>query len=748
MQSVVRTAILCPPRRVAGLAVALGALGLLLWLAAASPAAAQTLVGTPIPVSGGLATNGLAVDPTTNRVYVSVGDTCDVNNNCGGIAIIDGNTNTASATHIHPPTATPTSGCCVIYTGDLSIDASAHRLYVNGAYRVNAIDTTTNSPAGSSPGFTCGLNCPISMLAVNTANHRIFAPFQHFPGMQIVDGTTLNLIGGSNPLTTAPPQSTTLNPGGTASDTTNGHFYIAAVDQPNNGKVVVLDSNGTETSGPPSTGGNGCTNPFYLATNPNTQRVYVMANSSAGGACLGMLDGPSNTPIGSPLIISPSVAVAGGGPMAMDTATNRLYVLLGGTPSRIAVVDGATNTLIGSPVLTTGSQANAIAINVGLRRLYVSNADQNAVAVFDLGPGPTSTPTPIASPTATATATRTPTPTVVVCSPRPVTSVVVGPATSGTLRVTITAGASTGNRLQSLQFTRLTGAVVDVGSQVGQSAPFTFTVGGLTSQQFNVRRTQSGAAGTVELTVVDGCGSWPTFVGAGPNGWPPAPPPPDPTLGPQASGASAVPAPALSVPASAAGTAPLAPVLTVPANSANTIPLASSSSAPANAAGSAARPPARSVPAPFAGAGSAPSAAATAASALGAPASVPAALLPPAIGGLAARSGGLPPLLATDPRTASGPTPLLPALMVPGAPLSPPVLLPAAPPPVPALLPTSPLSTLPVDAQPLPGLAPEPFGPPSAILPPVVPAPDTPTDAAGRGRRARPGRPLTKLPMA
>ena len=94
----------------AGLALACGALACLLWLAAASPAAAQNLVGTPIPVSGGLITNGLAVDPTTNRVYVSVGDSSDSSGNCGGIAIIDGNTNTASATHIHPPPGTPTTG--------------------------------------------------------------------------------------------------------------------------------------------------------------------------------------------------------------------------------------------------------------------------------------------------------------------------------------------------------------------------------------------------------------------------------------------------------------------------------------------------------------------------------------------------------------------------------------------------------------------------------------------------------------
>jgi DNA-binding beta-propeller fold protein YncE len=367
----------------AGLALACGALACLLWLAAASPAAAQNLVGTPIPVSGGLITNGLAVDATTNRVYVSVEDSCNASNNCGGIAIIDGNTNTASATHIHPPSGTPTTGCCVNYFGDLAVDPSIHRLFVNGAYRVNAIDTTTNLPAGSSPVFTCGLNCPISQLALNTANHRIFAPVTHCPCMQIVDGTTLNLIGGSTALLTSPPPSQNINGSGTASDSRNQHFYIGAGDQPNNDRVVVLNGNGTQTSGPPSTGGNGCSSIRYLAVNPNTQRVYAMANSSSGGACIGMLDGPSNTPVGSLLTLAADLG--GGGPLVVDTETNRIYALVGGRT--IAVIDGATNTLISSTASTSGTGANAIAINVGLRRLYVSNRDQGTVAVFAIGAG-------------------------------------------------------------------------------------------------------------------------------------------------------------------------------------------------------------------------------------------------------------------------------------------------------------------------------------------------------------------------
>jgi hypothetical protein len=35
--------------------------------------------------------------------------------------------------------------------------------------------------------------------------------------------------------------------------------------------------------------------------------------------------------------------------------------------------------------------------------------------------------------------------------------------------------------------------------------------------QLNLHRATSGQAATVELTVTDGCGAWPTFVGGGPS---------------------------------------------------------------------------------------------------------------------------------------------------------------------------------------------------------------------------------------
>jgi hypothetical protein len=137
---------------------------------------------------------------------------------------------------------------------------------------------------------------------------------------------------------------------------------------------------------------------------------------------------------------------------------------------------------------------------------------------------PTSTPTRTPTSTPTATPTSTPTPTATPF-PRPNVGVAVQPSgTAGRLTVTISArdaACSPNNQLQSLQFTRLTNATVEVGGPPATTvttAPTTVALtGGPAQTTLTVVRTTAGVASTAELTVTDGCGSWPTFVGGGPS---------------------------------------------------------------------------------------------------------------------------------------------------------------------------------------------------------------------------------------
>ncbi|HEY7068438.1 MAG TPA: hypothetical protein VII06_43725 [Chloroflexota bacterium] len=130
-------------------------------------------------------------------------------------------------------------------------------------------------------------------------------------------------------------------------------------------------------------------------------------------------------------------------------------------------------------------------------------------------PTPTATRTPTITPTPTRTPTITPTP-----FPHPNVGVQVAPS-GGTLQTTLTArdaGCSANNQLQSLTFTRLTNATVDVATSpvTHVAAPTTLSLPAHpASIGLTVRRTTAGQAATVELTVTDGCGAWPTFVGGG-----------------------------------------------------------------------------------------------------------------------------------------------------------------------------------------------------------------------------------------
>lgn len=145
---------------------------------------------------------------------------------------------------------------------------------------------------------------------------------------------------------------------------------------------------------------------------------------------------------------------------------------------------------------------------------------------------PTATRTSTATPTRTATPTGTPTATAVVATstptatpfPRPNVGVSVVPdSTAHTLQATLTArdaGCAANNQLRALVFRRLANATVDVPGVGTITAPSATPVP-LASQPptltLTVHRVTDGQATTVELTVTDGCGDWPTLVGGGPN---------------------------------------------------------------------------------------------------------------------------------------------------------------------------------------------------------------------------------------
>src|SRR5262249_22901605 len=107
--------------------------------------------------------------------------------------------------------------------------------------------------------------------------------------------------------------------------------------------------------------------------------------------------------------------------------------------------------------------------------------------------------------------------------PRPNVGVQTAPSSaSGSLRVTLTArdaGCPANNQLHALRFTRLANATVDVPGVGRISAPTAAPIAlpdRPSSVTLTVGRVESGQTTTVEAIVTDGCGDWPTFLGAGP----------------------------------------------------------------------------------------------------------------------------------------------------------------------------------------------------------------------------------------
>jgi hypothetical protein len=95
------------------------------------------------------------------------------------------------------------------------------------------------------------------------------------------------------------------------------------------------------------------------------------------------------------------------------------------------------------------------------------------------------------------------------------------PLGGGRLAVTLIArhaNCSPDNQLQSIQFTGLTNAIVELPGPPPTSvtAPGTVTLAGAPpSVTFTVRRALGGQTSTVQMVVRDGCGAWPTLVGGG-----------------------------------------------------------------------------------------------------------------------------------------------------------------------------------------------------------------------------------------
>ena len=176
-----------------------------------------------------------------------------------------------------------------------------------------------------------------------------------------------------------------------------------------------------------------------------------------------------------------------------------------------------------------GSKAFTLS-NAGIYFVDVQADGDWTISVEQTGVGPTATPTktptptrtPIGGiPTPTPTQTPTPSPTVTLtpqpvatCTPRPRVAVSTARLAPDQFQVSINASGAN-NQLRQLQFGAAANANITVAGQNG-AGNFTVTLPpGTLDFAFTIRRSQPGQPIHVPFVVIDGCGPWPTFAGAG-----------------------------------------------------------------------------------------------------------------------------------------------------------------------------------------------------------------------------------------
>lgn len=291
-----------------------------------------------IPIFGNSAV-AVDVNSTTNRIYTSGGASFDTQM----VTVIDGNTNrvvvTALGSGAHVNTRTNR-----IYAGQLK--PSSVRVYDGVDDRL-----VTQIPLGG---------CAIGA-AVDSLLNRVYASAQCGSQNDLIfpiDSST------NTPLTTA----------GIGSGGVMGEIVVNSVTHTiyisTSGVSKKLDPTGFAVAKSPFSG-------VVKAVNFVTNRMYAQ-----DGLNTQVIDGATESVL---------ATLPAGGPVAVDSSENRVYVS-DAASSSIRIFDGATNGLTGNILLPFGSSPGAIAINDATGRVYLisSNASGSNLLVIAIAPTVTS----------------------------------------------------------------------------------------------------------------------------------------------------------------------------------------------------------------------------------------------------------------------------------------------------------------------------------------------------------------------
>lgn len=111
----------------------------------------------------------------------------------------------------------------------------------------------------------------------------------------------------------------------------------------------------------------------YVAVNAATNRIYVSASNNT----VQVIDGSSNTV---------TVTISFGDvleELAVDATRNLVYVAVVGAPPTIGVIDGATNAVVNTITVSKGLALAGVAVDPSLNQIYASDISKMELFVID-----------------------------------------------------------------------------------------------------------------------------------------------------------------------------------------------------------------------------------------------------------------------------------------------------------------------------------------------------------------------------
>ena len=305
-------------------------IGRLKWIlaGAALVAALAPQASVAAAVTVGVSPVGIAVNETTNRVYV-------VNQSSNTVSAIDGDTNSAVSIAVG------------VQPSYVAVNEATNKVYVSngGDGTLSVIDGATNVVDTVSLGGYPGA------LAVNETTNKIYVANFDAGTVSAIDGAT-NLV------------ETVAVEGGPVALTVNEATNQVYVANSNSNTVTIIDG-ATNSTAQVAVG----VLPQSIAVNETTNRAYV---GNADSDDVSIIDGATGAVV--------SVAV---GPepraVAVNETTNKVYVANGSSNSA-SIIDGETNAV---KTVTVGGQPYAIAVNETTNKVYVTNNMSGSISAID-----------------------------------------------------------------------------------------------------------------------------------------------------------------------------------------------------------------------------------------------------------------------------------------------------------------------------------------------------------------------------